>query len=112
MKIFGEAVAKRSAELIVGSYFATWLTTVALTWLWGFSITINLPLLGMSFLSLLIASVAWLIKQRKKPEWMKYTDDSFEGVKWRWEYSKEGKVVNVTPRCPVCSDRNAKQLPI
>lgn len=102
--VFREAITKHIAEVVVGSSTATWLATVAFTWLSGFNITINLPLLGMSFLALLIASVAWMIKQRKKPRWMKYTDDSFEGVNWRWQYDKKGEVVNVTPRCPVCSE--------
>lgn len=103
LKIFSEAFAKRSAELIVGSSSATWIATVAFTWLSGYNITINLPLLGMSFLALLIASVVWMLQRRKKPMWMKYTDDSFEGVKWRWQYSKEREVINLTARCPRCT---------
>lgn len=100
--VFREVITKHVAEVIVGSSFATWLATVAFTWLSGYNITINLPLLGMSFLALLIAAVVWMLQRRKKPEWMKYTDDSFEGVNWRWQYSKEREVINLTARCPRC----------
>lgn len=102
--VFREAITKHIAEVIVGSSTATWLATVAFTWLSGYNITINLPLLGMSFLALLIAAVVWMLQRRKKPMWMKYTDDKFGGIRWRWQYDKKGEVINLTPRCPVCSD--------
>lgn len=88
--------------IIAGTGLASVVTYVVVN-LADYNIPINWPLLSVSGLALLIASVTWVIKLRKKPAWMKYTDDSFEGVNWRWQYSKEREVINLTARCPRCT---------
>lgn len=102
LKLIRDRVADDVWQLVVAGTGLTSIVSYVYTQFADYNIPINSPLLAVSGMAVLVASVLWMLQRRKRPEWMKYTDDSFEGVNWRWQYSKEREVINLTARCPRC----------
>jgi hypothetical protein len=71
---------------------------------WGILIyQVSVPVWFLSILiiislgSLIIFFIAWL-KFQTKPSWLKYTEDIFDEIVWRWAYSKNSPK-NICPFC-------------
>jgi len=74
-----------------------------------FSSGINIPhwlLWLLIVLSLITLSrlIAPLLKRdsNDEPDFRRYTQDSFEGVIWRWSYDRHDTPINILPFCPYC----------
>ena len=72
-------------------------------------VLIIIPFAGIGIL-FLIAWIVSAIKQENssKPAFFDYTEDTFDGVLYRWEYQKySGKydIPNILPFCPKCRCR-------
>jgi len=46
--------------------------------------------------------MAWLdhVRKSRQPEWLQYTGDMFEGMKWRWQFALDGQIHGLKPYCP------------
>jgi hypothetical protein len=65
---------------------------------------VAVPLWGLVLIPLAIPAMTivfrWL-RRRFRPTYESYTEDTFEGIRWRWKYSF-GKVTNLNAHCPEC----------
>ena len=62
--------------------------------------SISLPIWLFSTLLLLsLISIIIVILKFKKPKHIKYTEDIFDGIKWRWGYDLFGNITNPSPYC-------------
>ncbi len=104
------------------------------------SLSVPVWLISLFGMLVLIEVISWgrrLIPKQKKillpPAWMDYTDDIFAGLRWRWEYRKQGSgwmisdltcycpeddsvlilIEDESTVCPICSKRyeTQKELP-
>lgn len=46
--------------------------------------------------------VRFFEKDPPKPAWLKYTEDVFHSLLWRWRYSESGDIANLHTLCPKC----------
>ena len=91
---------------LFNSIFGGWSTIFAcVKFIWGILIyTIPIPLWLLAILiivslgSLIFFFIAW-IQSKMQPPWIEYTEDIFEGIVWRWEYSGKNPT-NYSPYCP------------
>ena len=106
--VLGIAASVVAAGILsfIGWFFGDW--GVILVWLktvYEFLIyRVSLPiwllaiLISVSSGSLLIFFIAWT-KSKRKPPWIRYTEDVFDGLRWRWEYSGKNPK-HFYPYCP------------
>jgi len=83
----------------------------ALGWRAGFWGPARAGTTGLFFWLLVLVAVAlagvetWAVmslRDRVPAEHTCYTEDRFDGVRWRWEYDRHDKPMNFRPHCPVC----------
>lgn len=72
---------------------------------WAFLIS-PFPIPGWLFCVLAALALAftagclWRVREAiREPEYARYTEDTFKGVLWRWEYDKQKAIVNMAPYC-------------
>lgn len=77
-----------------------WLKTVCDSLICQISIPLWLLaiLVVVSSCSIIFFIITW-IKSKKQPSWMAYTEDIFDEILWRWEYSGKNPE-NLSPHCP------------
>jgi len=91
---------------LFNSIFGVWISLiVGLKCLWELLIyKIPTPVWVLAILvivslgSLIIFFIAW-IQSKMQPPWIKYTEDIFDDIRWRWEYSGKNPK-NFYPYCP------------
>ena len=121
-KIWHDPVwSKVIAAVIIGFfglYFSPWWQNIKsfIAGIFSYSLqdssVTNWQLWLMSACSLLVALVILVVVWQTlfptspvsiKPEWkIKYTEDLFFNVRWRWRYSADNQVVSITTYCPKC----------
>lgn len=54
----------------------------------------------------LLALFAWpafltakLLNRKRREKWRKYTNGTFDGIRWHWSYPYDNKIGDVIPRC-------------
>ena len=49
-----------------------------------------------------LGAIVWQKVLQSARPWLNYTTDIFFGLRWRWEYSKDGQIYNTHTFCPYC----------
>lgn len=80
-----------------------------------FTARYNLPLFALILLFLsgiaIFFLITWIIISKKtiennSPDWLPYTEDTFDGIIYRWEYglnrNNKYEILKIQPHCPKC----------
>jgi len=78
---------------------------VAVAWLVGFllsPVTVPVLVFGLLMLAVLytVVSIGLTVRRPSVPAWYDYTEDTFLGVTWRWQYTSSGHIEDLRPYCP------------
>ena len=134
-KIVAESSGSMSRKILIGVMIGVPTTVVVdvvsnfsilavLRWTWAF-LTDEHSLPGwllvavstVAIVGLVVFAIAWSnsearIKAKSLIPFMHYTTDTFYGVKWRWSYSEDGKIINLTMFCLECDIQLASCPPL
>lgn len=86
----------------------------ALSWFWGYLMSgVSIPHWLLWFLIIVstVTVIRWIRSLSKRDDEINeltvrmYTQDSFEGVTWRWSYGYYGSPINISPYCPACDSQ-------
>lgn len=116
-KIIASVVAGLVLSTLGYAFYAApdifrWVSRI-LTSIWN-HLTSALTLPYWLFWLIVILSVPTMIRvirsltrrdKTDEPTFRMYTQDSFEGIIWRWSYDYYGSPSNITPYCPICDSQ-------
>lgn len=105
---------------VVAGWIVEWLTPVAVfaavwnwlaamasnSWSWAWSPATVPRLIWYTLLMFVALAVVRSIRSSLRktaiPSFHTYKQDRFEGAIWRWNFTANGRIVDVIPHCPTC----------
>jgi len=83
-----------------------------LGWIWNNIFKFELPVWQIIILLMVVLILNKILKKSPKEnieenfnDWLNYTEDSFDGLKWKWIWQKvfgKWNIENLSPICPEC----------
>jgi hypothetical protein len=76
-------------------------TKSSASWIYGvLTYQVQLPVWSLGIIGALLVPTLHIVwRSFRRPEWHDYTDDMFEGVRWRWKYEGH-QIVELWCYCP------------